>query len=147
MSVLENDLDPNVFIGVSLPLGLSDDGFFKKTRKTVDQVKSNIRNLLLTQKGERLGNPTFGSNLRRVLFEPNTEDIEPAVESAVREAIDEWLPFVSIASFNFERPINSNTIIMSITFNLDIDQTVATMDLDLGELAPVSEGTAVLGEY
>ena len=33
MSVLENDLDPNVFIGVSLPLGLSDDGFFKKTRK------------------------------------------------------------------------------------------------------------------
>ena len=147
MSVLENDLDPNVFIGVSLPLGLSDDGFFKKTRKTVDQVKSNIRNLLLTQKGERLGNPTFGSNLRRVLFEPNTEDIEPAVESAVREAIDEWLPVVSLASFIFERPINSNTIIMSITFNLDIDQTVATMDLDLGELAPVSEGTAVLGEY
>lgn len=69
MSTLEKDLDPNVFIGVSLPLSHGDQGFFAKTKTTLDQARSNIRNLLLTIKGERLGNPTFGSNLYRVLFE------------------------------------------------------------------------------
>ena len=32
MSTLEKDLDPNVFIGVSLPLSHGDQGFFAKTK-------------------------------------------------------------------------------------------------------------------
>ena len=74
MSNLENDLNPDVFIGIALPLEYGINGFFNKTRTTLQQVKYNIQNLLLTQKGERLGNPEFGSNLMKVVFEPDNGD-------------------------------------------------------------------------
>ena len=94
MSTLEKDLDPNVFIGISLPLSHGTQGFFAKTKTTLDQARSNIRNLLLTIKGERLGNPTFGSNLYRVLFEPDDGNIASSIEEAIREAMGEWLSYV-----------------------------------------------------
>ena len=40
--------------------------------------------------------PTFGSNLRAVLFEPFTNDISDKVEGAIVEAIEEWLPHVTL---------------------------------------------------
>ena len=67
MSNIEKDLNPDVFIGISLPLDYGSQGFFNKTRTTLQQTRSNIRNLLLTIKGERLGNPTFGSDLMRIV--------------------------------------------------------------------------------
>ena len=51
MSNIEKDLNPDVFIGVSLPLDYGGQGFFNKTRTTLQQTRSNIKNLLLTIKG------------------------------------------------------------------------------------------------
>ena len=95
-SRIEKDLNPDVFIGISLPLNHNQQGFFKKTKTTLEQTKSNIKNLLMTIKGERLGNPTFGSDLMRVLFEPNVEDLQNRIEEAIRSSMDEFLPFVNV---------------------------------------------------
>ena len=100
MSVIENDLNPDVFIGISLPLGHGEQGFFNKTKKALEQTRSNIRNLLLTRKGERLGNPNFGSNLLSVVFEPNTSDINNKIEETIRSAMREFLPQVQIESID-----------------------------------------------
>jgi len=48
-----------------------------------DAVKNAIRNLLLTDKGERLFNPLYGSNIRSLLF----ENVSPQSESLLREYI------------------------------------------------------------
>lgn len=50
----------------------------------IDAIKLSLRNLLLTNKYERLRNPTFGGNIRRYLFEP----IEPRIEDEIRQHID-----------------------------------------------------------
>ena len=81
MSVIEKDLNPDTYIGLSLPLRHGNEGFFSKTKRTIDQLKFDIKNLLLTIRGERLGNPTFGSDLMRVIFEPNNDDIDSAIDS------------------------------------------------------------------
>ena len=49
------------------------------------KTASNIKNLLLTQKGERVGQPTFGSDLPSILFEQRTEDIQDKIETTIRE--------------------------------------------------------------
>jgi phage baseplate assembly protein W len=48
-----------------------------------DSVKNSIRNLLLTDKGEKLFNPLYGSNIRALLF----ENVSPQSESLLREYI------------------------------------------------------------
>ena len=73
MGAREKDLNPDVFIGLELPLGYSDTGHFKQTKTTFEQAKYNIINLMKTIPGERLGQPGFGSDLHTKLFEPMTE--------------------------------------------------------------------------
>ena len=47
-------------IGITLPLTFGQNTF-EQSFLTKDQVKSNIKNLLLTKRGERIIQPEFGS--------------------------------------------------------------------------------------
>jgi|TARA_R110000824_G_scaffold158898_3_gene332995 phage baseplate assembly protein W len=126
MSVIANDLNEDVYIGVGLPLSHNRDGFFKQTKTSLEQTKSNIKNLLLTRRGERLGNPTFGSDLFAVLFEQEGDDIESKVEEAIRSAMSEWLPFVIINNIETKFSItNKNAINVSMQFSLNVDTTTS----------------------
>ena len=132
MSTIAKDLDPDTFIGISLPLVHGTQGFFNKTKTTLEQTKSNIKNLLLTVKGERIGNPTFGSDLRRILFEPDAGDLGDRIEETIRASISEWLPYViikGIKTTSSER--NPNLLNVKLQFTINVDQNVETIDLDL----------------
>jgi uncharacterized protein len=50
-----------------------------------------VRQVLLTDPGERVCLPSFGAGLRRLLFAPVGTGIDAAVELAVRQALDTWL--------------------------------------------------------
>jgi len=139
MSNLEKDLNPDTFIGISLPLEYGTKGFFNQTKTTVQQVRHNIKNLLLTVKGERLGNPTFGSNLMRVLFEPDDSDIQSKIEEEIRTSISEWLPFIEIVSIEAKSDLyNKNRVNVSMNFTIDVSQNIETVNLNLGPEAPFS---------
>jgi len=102
-SALELDLDPDVTIGLSLPMKHDDiKGFFPATSTTIMQTRSNIRNLLLTNKGERIGQPTFGANIMGIIFEQMDDELINQVESNISEAMAEWLPHVTISKLNVE---------------------------------------------
>ena len=82
--------------GITLPITHGDGGYFNQSYTVVDQVKSNLLNLLQTTKGERRMNPTFGSDLYKVIFEFNNEEIPTIVESTVRSDIQTWMPYITI---------------------------------------------------
>ena len=125
-SALELDLDPDVTIGLSLPMKHDDvKGFFPGTTTTLSQTGSNIRNLLLTNKGERVGHPKFGCGLLKVLFEPLTDDLINDVEVNISEAMAEWLPHVTINKLNVEQDeVEVNQLNIDLEFSLDINPQV-----------------------
>ena len=94
MSVLEKDLNPNINIGIALPMDYNDaGGFFPGTSTTLTQTSSNIKNLLLTNKGERVGQPDFGCGLLQVLFQLNINinfslTIQPNVHETITLSVD-----------------------------------------------------------
>lgn len=67
------DLDYKLSIGVSIPFVGSvisgSDAVFSSTYTTTEQLRSDIINYTLTNKGERILNPNYGSDLRRFVFE------------------------------------------------------------------------------
>jgi uncharacterized protein len=119
-------------IGISLPLQF-DNNTFTQTFQTSEQVKSNIKNLLLTKKGERILQPEFGSGLQELLFEPSTVDFEGRIEDTINESIERWLPYVTIEEINIEATDelrDNNRINVSLKFrignNVDLNEVTFT---------------------
>tara|TARA_R100000278_G_scaffold109429_1_gene86414 strand:+ start:238 stop:657 length:420 start_codon:yes stop_codon:yes gene_type:complete len=136
MSSIQNDLDPDVYIGLELPMRYGSAGFFKRTKTALEQTKSNIRNLISTQKGERLGNPNFGCDLRQVLFEQEG-DVESQIEETIRAAIDEFLPFVKVSSIDISFS-NRNNVNVRIIFSLTSDLSEEEqLSVDFGNYEPI----------
>tara|TARA_B100001939_G_scaffold309271_1_gene290501 strand:- start:289 stop:708 length:420 start_codon:yes stop_codon:yes gene_type:complete len=124
MAVIENDLNEDTYIGLELPMTHTQNGFFNRTKTALEQAKSNIRNLLLTNKGERLGNPTFGTNLLSLVFSQENTDLESRVEEEIRASMGEFLPFINIVSIetNFS-DTNKDVANVNLRFTLNVDVT------------------------
>jgi hypothetical protein len=52
-----------------------------------DSVKKSLRNLLMTNKGERLYKPNFGCDIKRILFEPMTAVTADTLQTFIDDAI------------------------------------------------------------
>ena len=122
MGAREKDLNPDVFIGLKLPLGYSDTGYFKQTKSTLQQAKYNIINLFKTIPGERLGQPAFGSQLHSILFEPMNEDFSDILEDSIKESLATWLPYINIKNIEITIPnYNINRVNIAIDFGLSFE--------------------------
>ena len=89
-------------VGLSLPLKNGNGGFFEQNFTTFEQAKSNLRNLLLTKKGERIAQPEFGSGLQDLIFEPIDSDFESRLEDTITESVEYWLPYISIDEIDID---------------------------------------------
>jgi phage baseplate assembly protein W len=115
------DLQKNIAIGVSLPFNGS--GVFKSTYSTKDQIKSNLVNLLLTDIGERVMNPNFGTNLKRFLFEGITNENIDTLKNNILNSISIYISEITVSGITIEPDTDYNTINLTIDYYLNISQT------------------------
>ncbi len=84
-------------VGVTLPFTIGNNGYFAVSYTTKEQIKSDLRNLILTNRGERLMQPDFGCNLRQALFEQiENGGVYQYLQGEIEAAINTWLPFITI---------------------------------------------------
>ena len=132
-SARENDLNPDTKIGLELPFARSRTGLFGLTETTLEQAGHNIKNLLLTAKGERVMQPDFGSDLRALLFEQADENIEERIEETILESISTWLPYISIQKIDIiEDTSNPNLMKVNLNFYVNYEPSrFNTITLDI----------------
>tara|TARA_B100000085_G_scaffold204255_1_gene187823 strand:+ start:284 stop:691 length:408 start_codon:yes stop_codon:yes gene_type:complete len=115
-STTENNLDPDTSIGFSFPLGFIGDRFFNRTKTIEEQAQHNLRNLLLTNLGERVNQPEFGSRLLEVVFEFKDDTL---IEEVINEAVEKWLPYITINEvITVVDATNPNRLNVSIDFSV-----------------------------
>ena len=84
-------------LGIGINEVSDSNGIFATNFTTLSQAKSNLTNLILTKKGERVGQPNFGCDIWKILFEPITDgEIDYEVERVISEAVSIWLPYLEI---------------------------------------------------
>ena len=115
------DLQKNIVIGVSLPFNAK--GVFNKTYSTKEQIKSNLINLLLTDKGERIMNPEFGADLRKSLFENMNNDSTELLRIKIIDAISIFIPEVELGNIDIENDFDYNTLNVTVNYRLLITNT------------------------
>ena len=115
------DLQKNIAIGVSLPF--NGPGIFKSTYTTKDQIKSNLVNLLLTDTGERIMNPNFGTNLKRFLFEGITDSSLDLLKNNILISILNYISEITVTNIILVPDTDNNLINLTIEYYLNISQT------------------------
>ena len=94
------------FINIRFPFFDSEKGFFIDMNKQNKRaIKSDLMHLLLTNKGERLYSPEFGTDLKKYLFEPNIVSVQADIKSEIQKAIDRFIPNLQVDKLLVE-PIN-----------------------------------------
>jgi phage baseplate assembly protein W len=100
-------------------------------RVNVDSVKMGLRNLILTNKYERLKNPSFGTNIRRHLFELFTETTASDLENDIRDAIENYEPRVRIIELNVIPNEDQNQMTVNLLFSVITNQEPQNLELTL----------------
>lgn len=107
---------------------------FEPTYDLFEQAKTNLRNLLLTRKGERILQPDFGTGLDELLFEPMDNEFEKNIQNAVIESVSYWLPYITIEEIEIDMSDemkDRHTANMIITFrvgeSIDTNQITFTV--------------------
>ena len=128
--VIDTEEFNNYAVGITLPIQKGDEGYFRQSFRTFDQVRSNLKNLLLTKRGERILQPDFGSGLHDLLFNPATEKFEEDLENTINDAVAQWLPYIIVEDINIDiskEQTDNNQAKVSLKFRQEGNQTLDTL--------------------
>lgn len=120
--------------GPSWPLSNGERDFFKMNTTLLDQIKFEMKNLILTSPGENLSDPTYGVGLRSYLFEMNNPDVITNITSNIRIQMATYLPGVGVESINAIRDatnIDSGLLGIKISFRAPRTNNLETIDISL----------------
>ena len=106
------DADENVAIGVTFPF--NGNAVFNSSFSTKEQVKSNLLNVLLTDPGERIMEPTFGVGVKRLLFEQNIN--EEDLKDRVNNQTLIYVPEIEITNLTTKFIADDHTLFIRITY-------------------------------
>lgn len=99
--------------------------------KDEDAVKESIKNLILTDKGERLMQPNLGGNIRALLFENLTPGTLTLIQDQVETTIRLHEPRAEIINVIASTGMDENTVTVKIIFYVRNVQQPITLDVFL----------------
>ena len=120
------DLNKNIKIGVALPL--DEKNMFSGTETVIEQIKTNLINLLLTQPGERINLPNFGVGIKHILFEQNI-DLE-SLKEKIQNQINIYIPNINLGNITLTESEDKHTISIILTYNYLLDNTEQSIQLN-----------------
>jgi phage baseplate assembly protein W len=99
-----------------------------------NSIKRAIKNLLLTNRGERFFQPNLGSDIRSLLFEPFTPATEFAIQKLITSTIENYEPRAKLLNVHTSPDPDLNTLYVAITFSVINSQEPITLQLTLDRI-------------
>ena len=112
------DLQKNIAIGLSIPF--NKFSAFRSTYSTKEQVKYNLINLLLTNKGERIENPEFGCDIKKSIFDfINTDNINK-INNNIRVGVQTFIPEINLENVIITPEPDQNYVNVKVEYSMRI---------------------------
>jgi phage baseplate assembly protein W len=122
------DFQKNTAIGVSLPFNAG--GVFNSVYSTVDQLKYNIINLVLTSQGERVENPDFGTTLKNQLFNPINDASLEDIKNSISTSVAKYIPNIAVKTIDIIPDLDDNTLNITIKYEILISGVSDTVTIN-----------------
>jgi phage baseplate assembly protein W len=88
-------------------------------KRDEEAVKESIKNLILTNRGERLMQPLIGGNVQAMLFENNTPAIIKLIQEQIKTAIREYEPRATLIDVIVRSSIDESTVEVDVYFYIN----------------------------
>ena len=122
-------------LGISL--GANGNVVFDSTYTSIEQEFAKLKTLLLTRKGERVMLPTFGTDLLKIIFQPNTSEIKQDIVDYITDPINQWLPEIELINVDVQTtdddPNLIHDVIVTITWRPIYDAEEKTLTLGVNQ--------------
>ena len=99
--------------------------------KNDDAVKDALKNLLLTDRGERLMQPNLGGNIRALLFENLTPAVLQMIKTQIEETVKLYEPRAELIDVTVAADMDSSNVSAKITFYVRNQEQPITLDVIL----------------
>jgi phage baseplate assembly protein W len=109
--------NPNRGLGIKLPF--NNKNVFTINYTTKDQIKSNLTNYMLTNKGERPFNPEFGADLRNLLFDQDSDFT--AAKEVLLDNLVIYFPMITINNLDFSSDSARNLLNIKLDYSIRKD--------------------------
>jgi phage baseplate assembly protein W len=113
---------------ISLPFSFDVNGAVTTTTDDKKVVQDRVVVALMTLLGERVMRPTYGTNARSLAFE-NISSVPTAMEQYVQIGFSEWLPYLNLLSVDTGVDLDSNSIVLTVTYNYGPSTTPVTVSV------------------
>ena len=107
-----------------------ETGYLARTTDS-NAVKSSLRNLILTNKGERFFQPDLGCNIRKTLFEDISNTTEDMLKTYIFDAIAQHEPRVRVVEILVVGDEVTNSYKVSIIFEIINNTITQVLNLTL----------------
>jgi phage baseplate assembly protein W len=135
------ELDYKLAIGVKIPfVGAGStpgsDAVFNSTFTTTEQIRSDLINWTLTNKGERILNPNYGSDLRRYLFSNITQESSDInlglndLQKSLTSGIQLNFPNISVKDITITPDYDLNSVNIKIIYSF-MNSPTSTINITL----------------
>ena len=91
-------IDKKIY-GLSFPFKNNKRGYFSKSQG-IELTRNNLRQLLLTERGERVMLPNYGVSLKRHLYNQLDQTTFQAIQSEILTSISNYLPTVQVVKLS-----------------------------------------------
>lgn len=117
--------------GLNFPIGRRVTGGFFSKISGLDLVKANLRQLLQTERGERVYLPNYGCNLKKYLFQPMDEITFEQIKTEILTSISRYSKGVRVLSLKVTpRDDNSLRILLRVQIR-EIENTITEVEVDI----------------
>jgi len=116
------------FKGIAFPFDKGNNSFPAKTSDS-DLIRQSIIQILLTERGERVMRPNFGSNLMSKVFDNNDALFESVLQAEVKTAIGQWEPRAIVQSVQVQRKDETATVTVNYVVAATRQQGVVSLQL------------------
>ncbi len=124
------------FLGAPYPIVDTPNGLLAQS-SGVDQIKADLLQLLLTNPGERVMLPAYGTPLKRLFFEPNDPTIEGQARQMIATAIKTWEPRIIVSNIIVSRDIDED--ILNSEDTLENKEHILFVQIDIIDPEDISE--------
>lgn len=97
-------------------------------------INQSLLSLFNTTRGERVFNPGYGSNLKRLLFEPLDTFTGQSVLDELKQTVSVWEPRIKLTELNVEVDYDNSAYNIYLQYQIVNTTTIGTLSFTLEKI-------------